>query len=126
MLPSPATLSWCIQMPPTWGWALSCHKRHLRENVQSFFLSRKLTGSEQKYVAIEKEALAMQWAIEEFLYYLWGQWFTVVTNHAPLQWLAHMKDTNPRLMQWYLALQPYAFSIRFQKGTEYANADYFS
>lgn len=52
-----------------------------------FILSWKLSAPEQKYAVIEKKARVLQWAIEEFLYYLRGQRFEVVTNHAPLKWL---------------------------------------
>lgn len=50
----------------------------------------------------------------------------VVTNHAPLQWLQCMKETNPQLMRWYLALQPYKFTLYYQRGLYHANADFFS
>lgn len=38
---------------------------------------------------IEREALAIGWAVEYFKYYLWGRQFTVIMDHAPLQWLNH-------------------------------------
>ena len=47
-------------------------------------------------------------------------------HHAPLQWLIQMKDTNPILIQWYLALQPFAFMVQYRKGKEHSNVDYFS
>lgn len=51
--------------------------------------------------------------------------FTVATDHAPLAWPQQMKDTNPRLSHWYLALQLYAFTIKHGKGWEHANVDFF-
>lgn len=68
----------------------------------------------------------MRWAIDQLKFYLWGQEFTVVNVHAPLLWLAHMKDTNPCLMQWYLTLQQYCFTLKYHKEMEYANTDLFS
>ena len=50
----------------------------------------------------------------------------LVTDHAPLQWLQQMRDVNPQLTQWYLALQPFAFPIQYHKWQYYANVDYFS
>ncbi|XP_078240212.1 uncharacterized protein LOC144586237 [Pogona vitticeps] len=90
------------------------------------YLSKKLSPREQKYAAIEKEALAVKWAILTLKYYLLGAPFTLVTDHAPLQWLNRMKDANPRLTRWYLSLQPYAFQVKYKKGVNHANADYFS
>ncbi|XP_016149282.1 ectonucleotide pyrophosphatase/phosphodiesterase family member 7-like [Sinocyclocheilus grahami] len=46
------------------------------------------------YATLEKEALAIKWAVLELKYYLWGCRFTLVTNHAPLQWMSRAKDTN--------------------------------
>lgn len=87
-----------------------------------YYLSRKLTPTEWKYTVIEKEAMAIRWAIEQHMYYLWGQEFTIITDHAPLQWLSRMKDTTPRLMKWYLV--PYRFTIKC-KGSDHANTDLF-
>lgn len=50
----------------------------------------------------------------------------MVTDHAPLVWLQQMKETKPRLMKWYLALQPYSFTVLHRKGKDHANVDFFS
>lgn len=59
----------------------------------------------------EKEALVVEWVVVAFHYYLWGNPFRLITDHAPLKWLQVMKNTNSRIMRWYLALQPYNFTI---------------
>lgn len=64
-----------------------------------FFLSCKLSKAENNYVVVEREVLAVQWAIDDFKYYLWRHKFTVVTDHALLPWLNRMKDANPCLIQ---------------------------
>lgn len=64
-----------------------------------YFLSSKLSTPECNYAVIEKVALAIRWAMEEFKYYLWERQFTVITDQAPLQWLHLMKGSNPQLMQ---------------------------
>lgn len=50
----------------------------------------------------------------------------MVTVHAPLLWLSHMKDTNSHLTRWHLTLQPCYFAVKYRWGSEHANADYFS
>ncbi|KAG6929764.1 hypothetical protein G0U57_004805, partial [Chelydra serpentina] len=51
------------------------------------YLSRKLLPREQKYAVVERECLAVKWAMETLRYYLLGRRFTLVTDHAPLQWM---------------------------------------
>ncbi len=79
--------------------------------------------AEHRYATVEKEALAIKWAVLELRYYLLGQKFTLVTDHAPLQWMARVKDTNARVTRWFLVLQDFHFIIRHQAGTANANAD---
>ncbi len=73
--------------------------------------------------AVEKEALAVKWAVLELRYYLLGRKFTLITDHAPLQWMARAKDTNARVTRWFLALQDFHFVVRHRAGTANANAD---
>ena len=50
------------------------------------YLSRKLLPREQNYATIEKECLAMKWAICSLQYYLLGRKFKIITDHQPLRW----------------------------------------
>ncbi|KAI2645215.1 Retrovirus-related Pol polyprotein from transposon 17.6 [Labeo rohita] len=70
-----------------------------------------------------REALAVKWAVLERRYYLLGRKFTLVTDHAPLQWMARAKDTNTRVTRWFLALQDFHFEVRHRAGASHANAD---
>ncbi len=87
------------------------------------YISRKLTPAERNYATVEKEALAVKWAVLELRYYLLGRKFTLVTDHAPLQWMARAKDTNARVTRWFLALQDFHFVVRHRAGAAHANAD---
>ncbi len=87
------------------------------------FISRKLTPAEKNYATVEKEALVIKWAVLELRYYLLGRKFTLLTDHAPLQWMARAKDTNARVTRWFLALQDFWFIVRHRAGASNANAD---
>ena len=50
----------------------------------------------------------------------------LVTDHAPLKWMAGAKDTNARVTRWFLALQDFRFRVDHRPGREHANADALS
>lgn len=58
------------------------------------YASRKLKDSESVYATVEKEFLAIVWAIQKYLY---GQEFVLETDHSPLVYLNKSKVSNPRL-----------------------------
>ena len=103
----------------------------LLQNVEGFdrpiyFISRKLTVREKKYSTIEKENLAIVWAISKLHDYLYGRSFTVRTDHAPLKWLQENKGKVGRRSRWALFLQSYKFKVEYIKGSENYLADLLS
>ncbi|KAI4897404.1 hypothetical protein NFI96_005671 [Prochilodus magdalenae] len=66
------------------------------------FLSRKMFPREQRYSTVEKECLAIKWALDSLRYYLLGRSFLLETDHRALQWLEKMRDSNARITRWYL------------------------
>ncbi|CAM5174234.1 unnamed protein product [Eretmochelys imbricata] len=80
------------------------------------YLSKKLLPREQHYAAIEKECLAMVWALKKPEPYLFGRHFTVYTDHSPLTWLHQMKGANAKLLRWSLLLQDYDMDVGHVKG----------
>ncbi len=90
------------------------------------YISRKLSKRETMYSTIEKECLAIRWAVLTLRYYLLGREFTLCSDHAPLQWLHRMKDTNARITPWYLALQPFKFKVVHRPGTQMTVAHFLS
>ena len=90
------------------GAVLSQHDP-LGDEHPAAFASRKLLPRETKYSTIEKECLAIIWALQFFHVYLYGQSFTVQTDYQPLAWLQRTKNTNPRLTRWAIVVQPLWF-----------------
>ncbi len=87
------------------------------------YISRKLSPAETRCAAVEKEALAIKWVVLELKYYLWGRRFTLITDHAPLQWMAKAKDTNAGVTRWFLALKDFHFQVQHRAGAKHGNAD---
>jgi len=77
------------------------------------YASKKLIPREQNYSVGEREALAIIWAVKKFHRYLYGQHFTLESDHRPLEYLQTSHTQNPHLMRWSLALQPYRFTVRY-------------
>ena len=90
------------------------------------YASRKLLPREHAYAVIEKECLALIWAVTKFHIYLYGREFILETDHHPLSYLAKAKINNSRVMRWALSLQPYRFVIRAVKGSQNVGPDYLS
>ena len=72
------------------------------------FYSKMLLRREQRYATVEKECLGLVAALKHFSVHLVGRHFSVVTYHRALRYLEKMKNSNPRLTRWALAVQPYS------------------
>ena len=107
------------------GAVLSQHSDDGQEHPVAF-ASRLLSKYEVHYGITELECLAVVWAVKTFRVYLLGAKFTVVTDHAALQWLLSMTDPVGRLARWGLYLQSYNFKIVYRKGAQHGNVDLLS
>ena len=95
------------------------------------YVSRTLSSSEQKYSQLEREALAIVFAVEKFNQYLMGNRFILVTDHKPLVVLfGEHKDipamASARIRRWALKLSAYQYSIQFRRTEDMGNADSLS
>jgi hypothetical protein len=53
------------------------------------FASRKLSYSEQNYNTIEREGLAIVYALQNYRHYLLGKHFKMFTDHSALKYLVN-------------------------------------
>lgn len=90
------------------------------------FYSQKLNQCQRNYSVTEKECLAAVMAIRKFRPYVELMDFTVITDHASLQWLMGLKDLSGRLARWSLQLQAYRFDIEHRRGKDNVVADMLS
>ena len=90
------------------------------------YASKKLLPRQQAYSTIEKECLALVWAVKKFHVYLYGREFTLQTDHQPLVYMNQSRMTNDRVMRWALSLQPYRIHIEAIKGSQNVGADFLS
>ena len=110
--------------------AVLCHKVEGRERPLCF-ASRALTVTERKYSQLEKEGLALIFALKKFHDYLWGRNFTLVTDHKPLLGLFSPDKAIPpmasgRIQRWALLLQAYKFTLVHRSGATLGTADALS
>jgi hypothetical protein len=75
---------------------------------------------------MEKELLAVVFAIKKFWSYLVGAKVIVYTYHVALKYLLMKKDTKPHLIRWMLLLQEFDLEIRYKKGVENLVVDHLS
>lgn len=90
------------------------------------YASRKLSNVEERYSTIEKELLAIVYAVKHFRPYLYGRKFMIVTDHKPLVWLKSVKDRYSRLARWDEELTEYIYEIIYKAGKINLNADALS
>ena len=88
--------------------------------------AKKLTDTEKRYSTIERECLAVVWAIKKFKMYLYGVEFTLQTDHQPLQFINYTKFLNDRVMRWAMFLQNCNSKYEYIKGSDNVGSDYMS
>ena len=101
----------------------------LQEGKPVEYGSRSLTECEQNYAQIERELLAILFALEKFHTYVYGRNdVVVVTDHKPLVAI-HKKalaSAPKRLQPMLLRLQRYSYKLVYQPGSQLQIADTLS
>lgn len=71
------------------------------------YASRALTDVEKRYSQTKREALSIVWACEHFRLYLYGHYFTLLSDHQALEIIFNNPKSKPpaRILRWQLRLQ---------------------
>lgn len=85
--------------------------------------SQLLNEAQQKYSQIEREALAIIFGVKKFYQYLYGNRFTLITDHKPLVALfgpgkGIPQMTANRLQRWALILSNFVYDIEYVASAE--------
>ena len=89
------------------------------------YASRTLSDREKHYSAMEKEALAIVFATQNFRVYLLCKPFQLITDNRALTWL-HSLEPKGRIARWIMDLQELSFTVQHRAGKDNANADALS
>ena len=87
---------------------------------------RTLNKAERQYGITDLESLAIIEGVKTFRPYLHGRKFTIVTDHAALQWKFKTSELKGRNARWFLMLQEYHYDIKYKPGKSHTNADALS
>ena len=90
------------------------------------YASRVLSGTEVKYSAFEREALAVIFALKKFRHYLLSMRFKLYTDHQALKYVFNMKDPHGRIARWFSLLAEYDFEICYRSGNQNPSVDFIS
>jgi hypothetical protein len=90
-----------------------------------YYASKTLNEAQLNYATMEKELLAVVFALEKFRSYNVNSKVIVYTYHAAIKYLLAKKDAKPRLIRWIL-LQEFDVEICDKKGVENVVADHLS
>ena len=95
------------------------------------YVSRTLSPAEKRYSELEKEDLAIVFAVKKFHKYVYGRHFEIESDHCPLSFLFSENKGVPqmasaRIQRWAITLSAYHYTIRYKAGKHLSNADAFS
>ena len=95
------------------------------------FTSRSLSKSERNFAQIEKETLAIVYAVSKFHQYIYGLEFEIITDHKPLLGIIGENKHLPahsvsRIQRWALLLCGYNYKLLNKCGNDIPHADCLS
>ena len=92
------------------------------------YASSTHSTAERNHGHLDKEALAVVFAVKKFHQFLYGRHFKIYTDHKPLLGLLHPEKVTPlmassKMQRWALTLLAYEYELLYRPGNENGNAD---
>ena len=81
-----------------------------------YFISKKLSKTEQNYPTIEREMMAIIHCLRKFRCYIEGKSTIIHSDHKPLVWARSIKQPKARLWGWIYEMEHFNGEIVYQKG----------
>ena len=111
--------------------AVLSHRMPDGSDLPVAYASRMLSPAEKKYSQLEKEALAIIFAVHKFHDYIYGRKFVLHSDHKPLQFLLSESKQIPllassRIQRWAITLSAYNYVIQYRPGKSLPHADALS
>lgn len=90
------------------------------------FLSRKLLPAETRNPTVEKELLAVIYALRKLRKYLLDREFTLYCDNTAVCYLFNKNEPSQRLQRWVMCAQEFTFKIKHLPSTKNSVADALS
>lgn len=84
--------------------------------------SRLFKGYERNISISEKEMPAFIYVVKEFMHYLFGIYFKIITDHMALKFLMSFRDATGRLTRWSIYLSQFDFELH-RRSVIHCNTD---
>jgi len=102
-----------------------------QDNRPILFVSKTLTTAERAYAQVEREGLAVVWAVRRLHKYLYGKHFLLVTDNKAISHIFSPDKAVPplaaaRIQRWSLFLMAYDFHLEHIRGSQNEVADAIS
>ena len=82
-----------------------------------------MNNHEINYSVTEKEHLPVVFGVRVHKYFLYGQRYKIITDHAGLKWLITVKNQQcTSLYRWLFRLSEYDFEIQCRLGSKHINS----
>jgi hypothetical protein len=106
--------------------AILAHNPTSKIGQPVMYSSKLLNYVEINYITIEREALAMVYALQKFKHYLLGNMFTLYVDHMALVYLVNKPQVFHRLTKWILLFLIYDFKIVYKPSRSHLMANALS